>query len=77
MYLVQSQRRFVRAAFSIASFTAAAGPPGAFSQIATTTGTTYTDGGLTSGATDYYTVKAYDAAGNVSAASNTASATAR
>ncbi len=53
---------------------AAAGP---FSQIATTTTTSYTNGGLTSGTTYYYYVKAYDAAGNVSAPSNTASATAR
>ena len=53
---------------------AAAGP---FSQIATTTATSYTNSGLTSGSTWYYYVKATDAAGNVSAASNTASATAR
>jgi beta-lactamase superfamily II metal-dependent hydrolase len=52
----------------------AAGP---FSQIATTTGTTYTNTGLTSGSTWYSQVKATDAAGNISAASNTASATAR
>ena len=52
----------------------AAGP---FSQIATTTATTYTNSGLTSGSTWYYQVKATDAAGNVSAASNTASATAK
>jgi fibronectin type 3 domain-containing protein len=52
----------------------AAGP---FSQIATTTSTTYTNSGLTSGSTWYYQVKATDAAGNVSAASNTASATAK
>ena len=50
---------------------------GAFSQIATTTGTTYTNSGLTSGTTWYYRVNAADAAGNVSAASNTASATAK
>jgi beta-lactamase superfamily II metal-dependent hydrolase len=54
--------------------TSAGGP---FSQIATTTSTTYTNSGLTSGTTYYYYVKATDAAGNVSAASNTASATAR
>lgn len=54
--------------------TSAGGP---FSQIATTTGTTYTNSGLTSGTTYYYYVKAYDAAGNVSAASNTASGTAK
>ncbi|HEY3056059.1 MAG TPA: Ig-like domain-containing protein [Thermoanaerobaculia bacterium] len=52
----------------------AAGP---FSQIAATTATTYTNSGLTSGSTWYYYVTASDAAGNVSAASNTASATAR
>jgi predicted phage tail protein len=52
----------------------AAGP---FSQIATTTSTTYTNSGLTSGSTWYYYVNATDAAGNISAASNTASATAR
>jgi predicted phage tail protein len=50
---------------------------GAFTQIATTTSTSYVNSGLTSGARWYYYVKAYDAAGNVSAASNTASATAR
>jgi fibronectin type 3 domain-containing protein len=52
----------------------AAGP---FSQIATATSTTYTDIGLASGATWYYYVQATDAAGNVSAASNTASAMAK
>lgn len=52
-------------------------PTGTFTQIATTTATTYTNSGLTSGSTWYYQVKATDAAGNVSAASNTASATAR
>jgi beta-lactamase superfamily II metal-dependent hydrolase len=50
---------------------------GPFSQIATTASTTYTNNGLTSGSTWYYYVKATDAAGNVSPASNTASATAR
>lgn len=54
--------------------TAAAGP---FLQIATTTTTSYANGGLTSGTTYYYYVQAYDAAGNVSAASNTGSATAK
>jgi predicted phage tail protein len=52
----------------------AAGP---FSQIGTTTSTSYTNSGLTSGSTWYYYVTATDAAGNVSAPSNTASATAR
>lgn len=50
---------------------------GPFSQITTVTTTSYTDGGLVSGTTYFYFVKAFDAAGNVSAASNTASATAR
>jgi hypothetical protein len=50
---------------------------GTFSQIATTTTTSYTNSGLSSGTTWYYYIKATDAAGNVSAASNTASATAR
>lgn len=54
--------------------TSATGP---FSQIATATTTSYTNAGLTSGTTYYYYVQAFDAAGNVSAASNTASATAR
>lgn len=52
----------------------AAGP---FSQIATSTSTTYTNSGLSSRSTWYYFVKATDAAGNVSTPSNTASATAR
>ena len=52
-------------------------PSGPFTQIATTTGTTYTNGGLTSGSTWSYQIKAFDQAGNVSAASNTATATAR
>ena len=52
-------------------------PTGTFAQIATTTALTYTNIGLTSGSTWYYQVKATDAAGNVSATSNTASATAR
>jgi hypothetical protein len=50
---------------------------GTSTQIATSTATTYTDSGLTSGSTFYYYVKATDAAANISAASNTASATAR
>ncbi|WP_405394939.1 fibronectin type III domain-containing protein [Microbispora hainanensis] len=46
------------------------------SQLVTTvTGTTYTDGGLASGTTYSYTVRARDAAGNVSAASAAVSAT--
>jgi beta-lactamase superfamily II metal-dependent hydrolase len=52
-------------------------PTGTFTQIATTTSTSYTNSGLSSGSTWYYYVTATDAAGNVSAASNTASATAR
>jgi fibronectin type 3 domain-containing protein len=54
--------------------TAASGP---FTQVATTTTTSYGNGGLASRVTYYYYVVAVDAAGNVSAASNTASATAR
>ncbi|MDQ2810505.1 MAG: RICIN domain-containing protein [Actinomycetota bacterium] len=45
------------------------------SQIATTGATSYTDTGLSPATTYSYTVKAYDAAGNVSAASNTATVT--
>jgi chitodextrinase len=44
-------------------------------QIATTTGTTYSDTGLTASTTYTYTVAAYDAAGNTSAQSTAASAT--
>jgi beta-lactamase superfamily II metal-dependent hydrolase len=55
----------------------ASSPTGTFAQIATTTSTTYTNSALQSGSTWYYYVKATDAAGNVSAASNTASATAK
>jgi hypothetical protein len=44
-------------------------------QIATSTATTYTDTGLTNGTTYTYYVIAYDAGGNVSAASATVSAT--
>ena len=46
------------------------------SQVGTTTsGTTYADTGLTASTTYTYTIKSYDAAGNVSTASNTASST--
>jgi len=45
------------------------------SQIATTGATSYTDSGLAPATSYSYTVKAYDAAGNVSAASNTAAVT--
>jgi glucose/arabinose dehydrogenase/chitodextrinase len=44
-------------------------------EIATATGTSYSDTGLNDATTYSYTVRAYDAAGNTSAASNTASAT--
>jgi chitodextrinase len=44
-------------------------------QIATTTGTTYANSGLTEATTYSYTVAAYDAAGNTSGQSATASAT--
>jgi len=54
--------------------TSAAGP---FTLIATTTSLSYVNGSLTAGATRYYQVMATDAAGNVSAPSNTASATAK
>lgn len=54
--------------------TAAAGP---FTQIATTTTTSYGDNGLAMRVTFYYYVVATDAAGNVSPASNTDSATTR
>jgi beta-lactamase superfamily II metal-dependent hydrolase len=50
---------------------------GTFTQIATTTSTSFTNSNLASGSTWYYYVTATDAAGNVSAPSNTASATAR
>jgi beta-lactamase superfamily II metal-dependent hydrolase len=54
--------------------TSAAGP---FTQLATTTSTTYTNSNVTSGSTFYYNAKATDAAGNISGASNTVSATAK
>ena len=44
-------------------------------QIATTTGTSYADGNRAAGTTYSYTVRAHDAAGNVSASSNVASVT--
>ncbi len=44
-------------------------------QVGTSTGTSFTDSGLTASTTYSYTVKANDAAGNLSASSNTASAT--
>jgi len=44
-------------------------------KVGTTAATTYTDTGLAAGTTYGYTVKAYDAAGNVSAASAAASVT--
>jgi hypothetical protein len=44
-------------------------------QIATSTQTTYADTGLTASTTYAYTVKAFDAAGNVSAVSNSATST--
>ena len=49
---------------------------GTFTQIATTTTTSYGDS-VASRSTWFYYVKAFDAAGNVSASSNTASATAK
>jgi hypothetical protein len=45
------------------------------SQVGTTTGTTYTDTGLTPGTAYSYTVRAYDAAGNTSGASTAVSVT--
>ena len=44
-------------------------------KVGTSTSTTYTDSGLTASTAYSYTVKAHDAAGNVSAASNSVSAT--
>jgi chitodextrinase len=46
-----------------------------FTQIGTSTGTTYNDTGLTAGTSYSYQVRATDAAGNLSAYSNVASAT--
>ncbi|MBN1206050.1 MAG: lamin tail domain-containing protein [Myxococcaceae bacterium] len=46
-----------------------------FSAVASTTGTSHSDAGLASSTTYWYRVTANDAAGNASAASNTASAT--
>ena len=45
------------------------------SEVGTSTTTDYTDAGLTSGTTYTYTVKAYDAAGNISESSNEISVT--
>jgi Fibronectin type III domain len=53
------------------------GSAGSFSRIATTSGTSYTNTGLTRGRTYSYYVLAYDNAGNKSDPSNTASATAK
>ncbi|HET7539704.1 MAG TPA: fibronectin type III domain-containing protein, partial [Polyangiaceae bacterium] len=47
----------------------------AYAQIATTTGLSYTDGGLTPGGKYRYRVRATDGAGNLSAYSNTSTAT--
>jgi beta-lactamase superfamily II metal-dependent hydrolase len=52
-------------------------PTGTFVQIGTAAGATYTDSGLASRSTWYYYVIAFDAAGNLSVASSTASGTAR
>jgi beta-lactamase superfamily II metal-dependent hydrolase len=60
--------------YQVWSATSASGP---FAQIASTTGTSYTDTGLPRQATRYYYVRAFDGAGNVSAPSNVASATTR
>ncbi len=62
------------AGYEVWRASSAAGP---FAQIATATTTAYTNGGLASGSTWYYYVTASDAAGNVSPASNTSSATSR
>jgi len=50
---------------------------GPFAQIATTTSTSYSDSGLSRGQQFWYQVTASDAAGNVSAPSNTATAKAK
>lgn len=55
----------------------ATGKPGSYVQVATSSGTSSTNGGLRKGKTYWYVVQAYDAAGNRSAASASASATAR
>jgi len=47
---------------------------GTFKQVASIAGTSYVDGSLARRTTYYYKIKAYDAAGNVSSPSNTASA---
>ena len=62
------------AGYRIFRATSASGP---FTQIAQVTGTSYTNTGLKRRTTYWYYVIAYDNAGNVSAQSNTASATAR
>lgn len=51
------------------------GKPGSYSQVATSTTTSYTDAGLRSGKRYWYGVQAHDAAGNRSAMSATVSAT--
>jgi hypothetical protein len=48
---------------------------GSFTVVATTAGTSYTNGGLSRNRTYWYYVTAYDSAGNHSSPSNTASAT--
>lgn len=53
----------------------AAAQGGPYSQVAAVTSLTYSDGGLRSGSTYFYYVTASDAAGNVSAATNTTSVT--
>ncbi len=60
--------------YQVLRSTSATGP---FTQIATTTATSYADSGLRSGSMFFYYVTANDAAGNVSAPSNTVSATAK
>ena len=63
------------AKYSVYRSTTAGFTPDVTNRIAQTTSTTYTDSGL-AGGTYYYRVKAEDAAGNLSPASNEASATA-
>ncbi len=53
------------------------GKTSSFSQVATSASTTYTDSGLRSGKTYWYRLQAFDAAGNRSAQSTAAFATAR